>query len=46
MYCIQAVASGVLKAYVQEAWSPNPYHICRPVYALGLDACLYRGKVN
>jgi hypothetical protein len=36
----------VLKGYVQVAGGPNRYPLCGPLYDLGLDACLYRGKLN
>jgi hypothetical protein len=36
----------VLKDYVQVAGGPNCYPLCGPLYDLGLDACLYRGKLN
>ncbi len=43
MYCIQACAEGM---NVQGPEAPSHYPICRPIYALGLDACLYRDKLK
>jgi hypothetical protein len=36
----------VHKGYVRSAGSPNLYPLCRPLYALGLDACLSRDKLK
>jgi hypothetical protein len=45
MYCIQVVTSCAVKGYVQGAAGCNHYPLYRPLYALGLDACMYRGKL-
>jgi hypothetical protein len=36
----------VLKLYVQGVGGPNHYLIFEPLNVLGLDSCLYRGKVK
>jgi hypothetical protein len=46
MYCIQVVTSCVVKGYVQGAAGCNHYPLYRPLYALGLDACMYGGKLT
>ncbi len=33
-------------AYVYGAQCPDHYHVCWPIYDLGLDACLYRNKLK
>lgn len=33
-----------LELYFEGAGGSNHYPLCRPVYTLGLDACLYRGR--
>jgi hypothetical protein len=35
------VNSGVLKGYFQDAAVSNHYPLCWPLFAFGLDACLY-----
>jgi hypothetical protein len=42
MFCIQVVTSHVFKGYVQGAGGLNHYPLC----ALGLEAFLYRDKLN
>jgi hypothetical protein len=36
----------VFNAYVYGAHCPDHYHVCWPIYDLGLDACLYRDKLK
>jgi hypothetical protein len=46
MLCVQVVTNGELKGYIQGAGCPHHYLLCRPLYALGLDACFYRDKLK
>ncbi len=46
MYCIQVAIGGVLKGYVQGAGGPQHCPLCRPLYALGLDAWLHMGRLK
>jgi hypothetical protein len=36
----------MLKGYVQGAEDPNQYPLCRPLYALGLDALLAQSQAK
>ncbi len=40
------VTSGVFEGSVEDARDPNQYLLCRPLYALVEDDCLYRGKLK
>jgi hypothetical protein len=46
MYCIQVAIGGMLKEYVQGAGGPQHCPLCRPLYALGLDAWLHMGRLK
>ncbi len=44
MYSNKVGASGVFGGYVQDERSPKHQPLCKSLYGLGLDTCLYRGK--
>jgi hypothetical protein len=44
MYSNKVGASGVFGGYVQDGQSPKHQPLCKSLYGLGLDTCLYRGK--
>jgi hypothetical protein len=44
MYSNKVGASGVFGGYVQDEQSPKHQPLCKSLYGLGLDTCLYRGK--
>jgi hypothetical protein len=46
MTALNPPSNGMLKGYVQGAEDPNHYPLCRPLYALGLDALLAQSQAK
>jgi hypothetical protein len=46
LFCIQVVTSVLLKDVFRAQEAPSTNSLCRPLYVLGLGACLYSDKLK